>query len=43
MAPLPWSTLLWLLPFAPKGIVILRQWVERNWKQYEKRFGGRHE
>ncbi len=33
MAPLPWSALLWLLPFAPKGIVIVQRWMERNWKR----------
>ena len=33
MAMLPWTSFLWLLLLAPKGIVITRRWMERNRKR----------
>lgn len=32
MAPLPWSSLLWLVLLAPKGIVVA-QWIVRKRKK----------
>jgi hypothetical protein len=33
MALLPWTSLLWLILIAPKGVVITRRLIERKRKQ----------